>query len=236
MRGAQHDLAGLAGLHRLRAEDEIRATWRRGIATLASVAADKQPVPLEGLNPDLLLASTRLAMARGLMDDLGWLSPSHAALAILELATALPRGAEKRELGRRVIRWLHDGDASTFVALATSIALGAHKALSGPAVRARVALALDLPMGAGSQVDALALALVSRTDLSREWLEIPATGSLPSRRLAVCSPRRFRGSKRRSSADSIRGWGQPSGAARALRSPHRSRYSLTTPPSAAATC
>jgi peptide/nickel transport system permease protein len=63
-------------------------------------------------------------------------------------------------MGRRVLSTLHRGDAATFVALATSLALGTRRALSGTHMRARVALALDLPIGSGVRADALALALV----------------------------------------------------------------------------
>jgi hypothetical protein len=113
------------------------------------------------------------------------LAPPAAAVAVFELASVLPRSAAKRELGRRVLTSLHHGDAETFVALATALALGSRRALGGAHVRARVALSLDLPLGLGTRADALALALISRRDLQREWLSIPATGSLPSRRLAA---------------------------------------------------
>ncbi|MCZ7685510.1 MAG: hypothetical protein M5U28_44720, partial [Sandaracinaceae bacterium] len=84
----------------------------------------------------------RAAIAAGLLDDLGFLSKSHAAAALYELAAVLPLGEERRELGRRVAEHLHQGDAATFVALATQLAVAARRGLSGPAVRARVALAL----------------------------------------------------------------------------------------------
>ncbi len=185
MRLDREYLDGLSRLHQLGNADERRATWRQSMATLAAEAAEQRPVPLEGLDPDAVLASTRVAIANGLVDDLDFLSPAASAAALYELAAVLPMGEERRELGRRVARRLHQGDASTFVALATQLALGSKRALSGAAVRARVALALDLPIGSGVRADALALALISRRDLANEWLVVPSTGALPSRRLAA---------------------------------------------------
>jgi hypothetical protein len=178
-------LAALIELPGLPTPDERRAAWRQSMATLAHAASSHTPAPLEGLPPEGLLLAARLALADGLVDDLGFLEPSHAAAAVYELAAALPPSPEKRELGRRVLQRLHDGDAPTFVALATSLALGARRGLAGPAARARVALSLDLPIGAGVRADTLALALVSRRELVRDWLTVPSVGSLPSRRLAA---------------------------------------------------
>ena len=185
MGDAHNDLAGLAQLHRLDSIDQVRALWRRGLATLAAVASEYQPVPLEGFSPSALLAGARLALSRGFFDDLDWLSPAAAAVAMFELASALPRGDERRELGRRVLTALHQGDAETFIAVATALALGSRRGLSGEQVRARVALSMYMPFGLGTRADALALALISRQNSEREWLAIPSTGSLPSRRLAA---------------------------------------------------
>jgi hypothetical protein len=179
------DLAGLAQLHRVESEAEVRALWRRGLATLAALASEHHPVPLEGFNSSALLSAVRIALSRGYVDDLGWLSRSAAAVALFELASALPRSDEKRELGRRVLGALHQSDAQTFVALATALALGSSSALRGATVRARVTLCLDLPLGLGIRTDALALALISRRDSEQAWLGRPSTGSLPSRRLAA---------------------------------------------------
>jgi hypothetical protein len=185
MAEANSDLAGLAQLHRVDDMDQVRALWRRGMATLAAVASEYQPVPLEGFSPSALLAGARIALNSGLFDDLDWLSPAAAAAAMFELAAALPRSDERRELGRRVLTALHQGDAETFITLATSLALGTSRGLSGPHIRARVALSMYMPLGLGTQADALALALISRRDSEREWLVEPSTGSLPSRRLAA---------------------------------------------------
>ncbi len=178
-------LGGLVQLGRLSDSDERRAVWRQSMATLAGAVTSQRPVPLEGFSPVSLRQSVRVALESRLLDDLDFLSPPAAAAALYELAAALPVGAERRELGRRVLRRLHEGDAATFVALATQLALSSRKALSGDSIRARVALALDLPIGFGARADALALALISRRDVEREWLTLPSTGSLPQRRLAA---------------------------------------------------
>lgn len=182
---AHNDLAGLAQLHQLDSIDQVRALWRRGMATLAAIASEYHPVPLEGFSPSALLAGVRLALSRGFFDDLDWLSPAAAAVAMFELASALPRGDERRDLGRRVLTAQNKGDAETFIAVATALALGSRRSLSGVQVRARVALSMYMPFGLGTRADALALALISRPDSEREWLIIPSTGSLPARRLAA---------------------------------------------------
>ena len=182
----RHYIDGFLQLPTLTDAEERRAVFRQSLATLAAAVADQRRlVPLEGLDPQQMLRSVELALAVKLLDDLTWLSPPHAAAAIFELANVLPPSDAKRELGRRALARLHHGDAATFVALATRLALSARRALSGASVRARVALSLDLPIGTGTRADGLALALISRRELSREWLTLPSIGSLPSRRLAA---------------------------------------------------
>lgn len=178
-------LDGLARLHRVTDPEERRAEFRQGFATLATAASMLRPVPLEGLDPSALRESTKTALAAGYIDDLHWLSPQLRAGAIYELAAALPPSDEKRELGRRTLVALHESDAATFVLVATQLAQSSRRGLSGPVVRARVALALDLPIGSGVSADALALSLIARKDLEEEWLAAPSMGSLPSRRLAA---------------------------------------------------
>lgn len=185
MRGSKHYLDAFATLHELDKSDELRATWRQGMATLAEATLESRGVPLEGLNPDYLLSSVRVVMGSNLIDDLGFLSPPAAACALYGLASALPHGPERRELGRRVLVRLHEGDAITFVSLATAVALGSTRAFDGAAMRARVGLSLVLPIGAGVPADALALALISRRELAQRWLVEPSTGSLPARRMAA---------------------------------------------------
>ncbi len=185
MRGHRDYLGGLTQLGRTEDADERRALWRQSMATLANEIAVQRPVPLEGYDPEALRRSIDVCIATKLIDELDFLSRPAAAASLYELAAALPDGPARRQLGRRVLGHLYDGDAATFVALATQMAVGSPKALSGAPVRARVALSLALPLGAGARADVLALALISRKEVEREWLTLPSTGSLSSRRLAA---------------------------------------------------
>ena len=178
-------LGRLLDVPRVENDDERRAIWRQGLATLARIALEQQPVPLEGLDPLLLLESVRSAFQHDLLQDLSWLSPPGAAAAVYELASAIPVGPERRKLGREVLTRLYEGDAETFIVLATSLAAESKRTLTGIPIRARIALSLSLPLGSGVQADALALALLTRADLRREWLIEPASGSLTSRHLAA---------------------------------------------------
>src|SRR3954469_22368996 len=90
MRGSKHYLTGLTTLHELDDPAERRATWRQSMATLAEAILESRGVPLEGMNPELLLASARAAMTGDLVDDLGFLSPAASACALFGLASALP--------------------------------------------------------------------------------------------------------------------------------------------------
>jgi len=184
MYGLQDYLVGLSRLHELTSAEERRAGWRQGMTALANAVDNRQPTPLEGLPPDSLLAAVRAALSTGLVDEMGWLSPAEATAALLELATALPQGQEKRALGRRVLKAMHEGDALTFATLARTLALGSPRALAGAPVRARVALALRLPLASVRSADGLALAILCRPELEHEWLEIPSVGVLSARRLA----------------------------------------------------
>ncbi len=178
-------LSGFTQLPHVHSDEERRKLWRQSMATLARAALEQQPVPLEGIDPKLLLETVRAAYRANLVADLSWLSPPAAAAAVYELAAAIPMGPERRQLGREVLTRLYQGDAETFVVLATSLAAESRKVLTGGPIRARVALALELPIGSPVSSDGLALALISRPDLRREWLSDPSVGSLPSRRLAA---------------------------------------------------
>lgn len=181
----RHDREGLVLLHTIPTAEARRAAFRRGMASLALAARQREPVPLEGLAPDALLESIRCAWADGLLDELDWLTPASSAVAMFELVSALPLSGERRELAQRVADKLCDGSAETFVAIATSLALGTKRGPRGRAVRARLALALELGSADVPGVDDLALALVSRRDMVREWLHAPARGGLASRRSAA---------------------------------------------------
>lgn len=182
MANEREDLLGLLDLHRTQDIDERRNLWRRGLASLAVVGA-RRPVPLEGLDPRALLASTRAAIDSDLVEELGWLSSS--ATALFDLMVSLPRSDEKRHLGRRILKTLHQCDAHTFVALAIALATTSPKVLAGPHAHSRVAICLELPQGDEPKVDALALALISRPDLVSDWLVKPSSGGLAQRRSAA---------------------------------------------------
>jgi len=184
MNSAQDYLTGLAQLHELPNDEDRRAAWRQGLSALAAIAS-VQPAPLEGLAPEGLVASVRLALQTGLVDDVGFLAKPLAATALFELAAALPQGVEKNDLGRRIVTALQVGDAVTFAAVTRALALGVPRALGDAVVQARVALALQLPLGADSGVDALALALISHAELEDTWLTKASMGSLAARRLAA---------------------------------------------------
>lgn len=160
-----------------------RVLWRQAMAALSR--ADDGPSPLEGLHPDVLLRGVSAALSAGLADDLDWLSPQAAGVALYTLAAALPVGTEQRELGRRVLARMLAGNAETFTAIATCMAQSAGKGLSSPNIRARVALVTELPLAHGIADGPLALALVSRREHQRDWVAAPSTRSLSARRLAA---------------------------------------------------
>jgi hypothetical protein len=185
VRDATFYASTLLELHKLEGATERRASWRQAMAALARAASEDGPGPLEGLRPEALLAGVRVALAAGLVDDLDWLAPAAAGSALYELASVLPLGGEQRELGRRVLARLVAGDAATFVAIARRMAMGPGKGLGSSGIRARIALVTELPISLGVADGPLALAIASRRDLAREWIAVPSTGSLPSRRLAA---------------------------------------------------
>jgi hypothetical protein len=184
VKDASFYVGGLLDLPKLTQPADRRAAWRQSVAALARAPVDDGPGPLEGLHPEALLLGMKIALEGGFADDLEWLAPAAAGCALYELASVLPIGKEKRELGRRALTRLLEGDAETFVAIATRMARSTGRGLSSPAVRARVGLVVELPIALGVDSGPLALALASRRETAREWLEIPSTGSLPARRLA----------------------------------------------------
>ncbi len=184
MRAQGYFLEGLLELFTLRSVAARRASFRESVVSLVRALAMPGPGPFEGVDPPALMPSVRVALADGLLDDLDWLSPASAAVALYELGAILPQGQEKREVGRRLAVYTYEGTANTFAAVAARMALGSGKGLAGVSIRARVALALELPAGVGERVDAMALALASRRELAREWIAKPSRGSLLSRRLA----------------------------------------------------
>ncbi len=174
------DLSGFAALH----GEELRVAFRRVLADLAA-ALTHRPLPLEGVDPGSLLGFVQRAMEASLFDDLAWLAAASATSVVYELMCALPAGPERDYLQTLVDQRLKDADAPTFVALSTLLVQNSRSGLSSMAMRARVSLALSLPMSSLAHVDALCLALISQPEYAREWVEKPSQGSLPSRRLAA---------------------------------------------------
>lgn len=185
MRARGDYLEGLLDLASHTSRNVRRALFRQSVAALALADALDGPPALDTINPEALLRSVRIAMADGLLDDLSWLAPPAAGVALYEIAGALPLGPERRDLARRVLAQLFSGNAATFVAIATRMAAGSGRGLTGAGIRARVSLVLSLPVTSDIPVDPLALALASRRDLARDWICSASTGSLADRRLAA---------------------------------------------------
>jgi hypothetical protein len=185
VRDSSFYVSGLLELHNVSDGAERKAMWRQSMAALARATADDGPGPLDGLHPDALVRGVRAALGAHLVDDLDWLEPAAAGAALYALASALPIGPEQRDLGRRVLARLLAANASSFVALATRMALSSGKGLGTGPVRARIALVAELPIGIGIADERLALALVSRRELAREWIAEGSVGSLAARRLSA---------------------------------------------------
>jgi len=175
----------LLALPRLELPEERRASFRQAIAALGASARVTGPPPLDDVDGKDLLRAIGVALEAGLCDDLDWITPGRAAVALFELSSALPPGRERRELGRRVFARLYEGNAETFAAVATRMALGNARPLDAPTLRARVGLVLDMPIGSSINPDPLALAIASRRELTTHWIGIASTGALPARRLAA---------------------------------------------------
>ncbi len=175
----------LVSLGRLGDPADRAASWRQAIAALGPGVRISGPPPLESVEPAQLVGSTRIALASGLVDELDWIAPGRAAVALYELMSALPQSVEKRELGRRVFARLYEGTASTFAMVATRMAYGAARSLEVPTLAARLGLLFDMPIGSSVSADPLALALVSRSETFQRWVVRAVTGTLPARRLAA---------------------------------------------------
>jgi eukaryotic-like serine/threonine-protein kinase len=180
MAGRDLDVLELARLD----DGALRAPFRHFVADLAA-AAQRRPLPLEGVPPEALNAFVARALDARLFADLEWLSDESAASALYELWFALPGGPEREALRTLLGERLRDGDLACFVVLARNFVQSGDSTLDAPAVRARVSLALSLPLGAGTAVDSLALALISEPGHARTWVDEASRGSLPSRRLAA---------------------------------------------------
>ena len=214
MSGPSH-LGAFTQLAQASSEDERRSLWRQGMATLARAAIEQQPVPLEGIDPKLLLEAVRAAFAAELRATTwtGSRRPA-AAAAVYELAAAIPIGPERRQLGRQVLMRLYEGDAETFVVLATSLAAESKRTLTGAPIRARVALALELPIGSPVSSDRLALALHFAARPAPR-MAIGSRDRFAAVAHARSAPARARGTRVRAA----RGTGGDAGSLRAFQEP-----------------
>ena len=184
MRSRINPVEALVSIPRLHDEADRRANWRQAITALGQVARVDRPPLLDGVEPNLLRQAVQVALECSLVDDLDWLEPSKAAVALYELTNALLPGNERREIGKRVYVRLYEGTAATFSAVATRMALGAARSLDTPPLRARLALLFELPTGTTVNSDMLAFALVARRETFDRWVARPSSGALPARRLA----------------------------------------------------
>jgi hypothetical protein len=164
---------------------ERRASFRQAITALGQSGSAYGPPPLDGVDPDVLSRSAQLALDTGLADDLAWIAPGPGAVALYEITAALPPGRARRELGRRVFARVYEGTAATFAIVAARMALGSGRTFEAAAVRARIGLVLDMPIGAAVNPDPLALTLTTSRELRGTWLLSARTGTLHERRLAA---------------------------------------------------
>ncbi len=158
-------LAAFAELHTLEDPEQRKRTARQGLAMLAQIA-EREPAPLEGLDPEQLLLAVRAALGDGMLADLDWLSPAAGAIAIFELAQALPPGSERRELGRRVLTRLREADRETFVRLVIALARSSPKLLASESLRARTEVVLSAPLAPGA-IGELALGILAQPTLAQ---------------------------------------------------------------------
>lgn len=161
------------------------ANFRQALTAVAQVISSHGPPPLDGVDRVALEAAAHVAIERGFTDDLDFIDPGMAAVALYELSSAVPAGKVKRDLRRRVFSLLYRGNAAAFVPVAGRIALGAAAPLNTPTLQARVALCLDLPLGSNINAAPLALALATRSATHPTWIGHPSTRALPQRRLAA---------------------------------------------------
>jgi hypothetical protein len=186
MRARVNPASALIAVGRLPDHADRVASFRQAVAALGRNMRVTGPPPLDGVEPEALIHGCQAALEAKLFDDLDWIAPGPATVALYEILMALPVGAPaRRELGRRVLTRLYEGTAGTFAAVATRMALGSGKGLEPAALRARVSLVIDLPIGSDVDADALALTLATRRDLADRWLVRPSFGALPARRSAA---------------------------------------------------
>src|SRR3954463_15834818 len=98
VRARGYFLEGLVDLGRLEDRAARRGSFRQSIVLLGQALSASGPGPLEGVDPGALVPAIQVALEDGLFDDLDWLSTDAAAVALYEIASALPPGTEKREV------------------------------------------------------------------------------------------------------------------------------------------
>jgi eukaryotic-like serine/threonine-protein kinase len=185
MRARQSPVESLVMLPQIVDPVDRLGRWRQAIAALGQELRVDGPPALDGVAAEDLVRAAQVALETGLVDDLDWIAPGAAAVALYELSSALPPGRERRDIGRRVFSRLYEGDAATFAAVATRMALGPGRPFEASTLRARIGLVFNLPIGSSVNADPLALVLVSRRELFDRLISKAATGPLPSRRLAA---------------------------------------------------
>ncbi|MBK9069453.1 MAG: serine/threonine protein kinase [Myxococcales bacterium] len=186
MRDEHGSLEALCRLGEQVDPDERTRIWRHAISTLSS--SEVAPSALERLDPLHIMQGIRVALATGQIRDLDWLPSAPAYLALYHLASVLPPGTERRDLGRMVLEKFRQCDAQTFVQLADRLALGARDAFSEPSVRLRLgAEFIHCPLQAAHTrvLARLALTMIARSELREAWLVDRSMGSLTSRRVAA---------------------------------------------------
>lgn len=184
MSTSEHFLARLLELPRIESKSVRLGIVRQAIVALGMGDQGRAPMALAGVDPAALHASLRVAHADGTLEQLDFVSPAAAAIALYQIAGALPLGSERRAVGRKVLNFLYQGDAGTFAALASQMAMGSARPLQDTGVRARLSLTLGASSLGDPAIDRLALAMASRAVLADSWIAAAATGSLPERQLA----------------------------------------------------
>lgn len=185
MRNRSSPAEAILALNRLADAADRRTSFRQAVTALGQSVRVSGPPPLDGVDPESLRAAVAIALQTGLCDDLDFIAPGAAALALYELTLGLPVGSERRDLGRRVFASIYEGQASTFATVASRMALGSAKALETVTMRARISLVLDMPVGTSVDAGALAYCLVARRELTERWVIRPSSGPLTARRQAA---------------------------------------------------
>ena len=151
MRARPDPVEALAALTRWKTRrSDGRAGARPSRRSAPAGAALPRPPPLDGIDQEVIARAAELALDTGLADDLDWLATGAAAVALYEITAALPPGKARRELGRRVFARLYEGTASTFATVAARMALTSGRPFDAAALRARIGLVFDLPIGGRS--------------------------------------------------------------------------------------